>query len=163
MAPRHRTAILLALVFAFIMTTMARCLNRPSVTVPEDTSFVIYALDGDTYPMSSPNWRDFGFHGWPVLKECSITHSKGVELLDELLSDAASAKSLQVDCFNPRHGLRVKNSSGTVDYLICFECYSFESWTEGRETPGGGPITRGPESLFSAALKKCRSEENAES
>tara|TARA_B100001121_G_C18358361_1_gene465859 strand:+ start:19 stop:294 length:276 start_codon:yes stop_codon:yes gene_type:complete len=89
----------------------------------------------------------------------------GVELLDELLSDAASdaaAKAVRVDCFRPRHGLRVIDSSGTTDYLICFECRGFEIWSGGLQMPGGGSITRGPESLFSNTLKTCRSEEKVE-
>ena len=162
---RHplRKGIFLALACAFITTTMVRCLNRTVVTVPEDTSFVVYAIDGDTYPVASPDWRDFGFHGWPIVKQCSITHSKGVDLLDELLSDADSARASGVDCFNPRHGLRVESPSGVVDYLICFECGSFETWTQGREEHQSGPITQRPESLFSATLKGCRSEEKVES
>jgi hypothetical protein len=163
MRHRLRNVIFFALVFAFITTTMVRCLNRPLTTVPQDTAFVLYALDGDTYPVASPNWQDSGFHGWAILKQCSITHSEGVELLDALLADAASASSSVVDCFNPRHGLRVEYSSGTVDYLICFECFRFESWTDGREASATGSITQGPESLFSATLKNCRSEENVES
>ncbi|MAB27922.1 MAG: hypothetical protein CMJ53_01330 [Planctomycetaceae bacterium] len=162
MNARHRLGLGLSVLLAFLVTILVRCSTTPSVTVPPGTTFVVYALDGDTYPMSSSDWRDFGFHGWPILKECSISHSKGVELLDELLSDAASANSLQVDCFNPRHGLRVESSSGTVDYLICFECFSFETWTEGREGPQSGAITKGPESLFSATLKNCRSQETVE-
>lgn len=165
MSRRHWLGLVLSFVFALIVTVMARCSSRPMITVEADASFEIYSLDGDSYPMSSANWRDSGFHGWPILKTCSISHAKGAELLDELLSDAASAaaaKALPVDCFRPRHGLRVSDSSGTTDYLICFECRRFETWSGGRQMPGGGSITRGPESLFSNTLKTCRSEENVE-
>ena len=165
MSRRHRLGLALSFVFAFVVTVMARCSNRPMITVEADASFEVYSLDGDSYPMSSPNWRDSGFHGWPILKKCSIPHSTGVELLDELLSDAASdaaAKTVPVDCFRPRHGLRVTDSSGTTDYLICFECLGFETWSGGRQMPGGGSITRRPESLFSNTLKTCRSEENVD-
>ena len=163
MTRRHWLGLALSFVFALIVTVMARCSSRPMITVEADASFEIYSLDGDSYPMSSANWRDSGFHGWPILKTCSISHSKGVELLDELLSDSASAsRALRVDCFRPRHGLRVIDSSGTTDYLICFECRGFEIWSGDRQMPGGGSITRGPESLFSNTLKTCRSEENVE-
>lgn len=163
MNARHRFGLGLSVLFAFLVTILVRCSTAPPGTVPPGTSFVVYALDGDTSPASSPDWRDLGFHGWPILKECSISPSNGAELLDELLSDAASANSPLVDCFNPRHGLRVASSSGTVDYLICFECFRFETWTAGREGHQSGGITQGPESLFSATLKNCRPQENAES
>ena len=163
MSARHRFGLGLCVLLAFLVTILVRCSTAPSITAPPDTSFVVYALDGDTYPVASPDWRDFGFHGWPILKHCSISPSNGAELLDELLSDAASANHLQVDCFNPRHGLRVESSSGTVDYLICFECFRFETWTAGREGHQSGAITQGPESLFSATLKNCRPQEYVES
>ena len=165
MSRRHWFGLTLSFVFALIVTVMARCSSRPMITVEADASFEIYSLDGDSYPMSSANWRDSGFHSWPILKTCTISHAKGVELLDELLSDAASdaaVNALPIDCFRPRHGLRVNDSSGTTDYLICFECRRFETWSGGRQMPGGGSITRGPESLLSNTLKTCRSVENVQ-
>ena len=80
---RHRFGLGLSVLLAFLVTILVRCSTAPPGTVPPGTSFVVYALDGDTFPTSSPDRRDFGFHGWPILKECSISHSKGVEVLDD--------------------------------------------------------------------------------
>lgn len=35
-----------------------------------------------------------------------------------------------VDCFNPRHGIHVIRDGETIDFLICFECYSLEMYVD---------------------------------
>ncbi len=32
-----------------------------------------------------------------------------------------------IECFNPRHGLRLQIGGRTIDFLICFECQQVEA------------------------------------
>jgi hypothetical protein len=161
MHARFRFGLAFSLMLAFMTMILVRCSTAPALAVHDDDSFVVYSLDGDTSPTRAPGWREVGFHGWQILRQCSLDPSKGLDLLEQMIDVAVDAPSLQIDCFNPRHGLRVERESGSVDYLICFECRTYEVWTDG--VVSFGAITTEPESAFATTLKNCRSEENVRS
>ncbi|MBA4066816.1 MAG: hypothetical protein C0501_24530 [Isosphaera sp.] len=58
-------------------------------------------------------------------------------------------------CFNPRHGIRVTSDKKTVDFVVCFECFSVKSYADGKDA-GGFLITKSPQKAFDAALTDAK-------
>ena len=121
-----------------------------------DGAFTLYSLDGDRYPGEpAPEGAEL-LHGWLVLKSCPIksiaTREKLFKALDRGI-DQYDAE-FQVDCFNPRHAIRVESMGTTVDYLICFQCSNYYIW-EGEKQVSGGNTTSYPKATFDEVLAGC--------
>jgi hypothetical protein len=43
-----------------------------------------------------------------------------------------------IDCFRPRHAIRIAAKGTTTDHLICFECQNFMAWPNGEMTSEDG-------------------------
>jgi hypothetical protein len=119
-------------------------------------TFVLYSLDGDRYPGEPAPEGATLLHGWLVLQECPITsldtREKLFKALDRGIDEHSSSTPL--DCFNPRHAIRVESMGITVDYLICFQCSNYYIY-EGDKQVSGGFTTSSPKSTFDQILSSC--------
>ncbi len=115
-----------------------------------DVRLTLYALNPER--VDFPDDRKAGeFHGFPVLGQAAISSARERKtLLDALAAAARAGDGAGTKCFNPRHGLRVESASGTVDFVICFQCRLVSVY-------GGNPMNLfligGPSDAFDRALK----------
>ena len=112
-------------------------------------AMTLYALDGDRYPGDPTPPSTPLLHGWSVIKSCQIDD---LRIKEEILAafDAGIADHRggpAVDCFRPRHAIRTELDGVTTDYLICFECSNWMSWTDDRRTGGGHTSDRSSRTL----------------
>jgi hypothetical protein len=94
------------------------------------------------------------FHGWKVLGTKAVEDEKTREELVEVFEHGvAEYKGGPAKCFNPRHGIRVKDNGTTVDFVICFECFQVRLYTTG-EKEKNFLVSRSPAELFNKILKE---------
>ena len=122
----------------------------------------VMALDGDTYPDMS-DMPDMGalaqenlIHGWAILQACSLDQGRpSIQVLRALNSDIAQGYAgIPVDCFQPRHAVRVQSEDAIKGYLICFQCHNFQCWVDG-SLVASGSISNQSEEILSRALARC--------
>lgn len=121
--------------------------------------FILYRLDGDRYPGEpNPDGAEL-LHGWAMLKACDIEDADDrLDLLDAFeqgqqeMRDASEYPTL--DCFQPRHAIRIVRDDVTTDHLICFQCFNLMTWVDDVQV-GSGSTTASPRSTFDAILSRC--------
>ena len=102
----------------------------------------VMALDGDTYPdmQDMSDMPDMGasvqenlMHGWAILQACSLDQGDPQSKSSgSLNSDIAQGYAgIPVDCFQPRHAVRIQTEDLVKEYLICFQCHNFQCWLDG--------------------------------
>ena len=139
------------------LMAIAGCINSEKPPDPRSAgAMTLYALDGDRYPGDPVPPDTSLLHGWSVIKACRIDDRRTRE---EILTafDAGIAGhrgGTPIDCFRPRHAIRVELDDVTTDYLICFECANWMSWTDGLRT-GGGRTSDRPTQTFDRILGDC--------
>lgn len=97
-----------------------------------------------------------GFYGWTVLGRTTLSDQAASRLLSELKKGIPTFSGPVVECFTPRHGLRIEHSGKTVDLVICFECYRCLTYLDGKED--GFSVTRDPQPAFDAELTRAGME-----
>ena len=111
-------------VFAVLVASMFGAFNRfPSPVlraVTADSKLVLYSLT----PSEGPARIDDAsvFRAYPILGQTVLSGSTDRVLVADSLRLAARGAWDRAACFNPRHGIRATDSSGTYDILLCFEC-----------------------------------------
>lgn len=71
---------------------------------------------------------DKGFQGWLVLGKTKIDDAVTRKSVIDALRKGIEENELNAEehkaagCFQPRHGIRLKRDTKTVDIVICFEC-----------------------------------------
>ena len=115
------------------------------------TDFELLSLDPDR-----ENADSNGFHGWKVLGKTTITDA-GVrnDLISAFKKGVPRRKIEPVDCFNPRHGIKLVSDGITHEFVICFECYQVQ-WHSPRSTRGGFQITSSPQETFDKILRASK-------
>ena len=162
MLGRHLfTPALLPFTLAAIVMAVAGCTSheaRPGTTPDPraEGTMTIYALDGDRYPGDPVPPGTTLLHGWSVIKACRIddgqTREEILTAFDEGI--AAHRGGPPVDCFRPRHAIRIELDGVTTDSLICFQCSNWMRWTDGRPT-GGGATSDRSKPTFDRILENC--------
>jgi hypothetical protein len=94
----------------------------------KDARMTLYSLD----PMRSG--KDSGdkeklFHKYFILGQVEITDPDERTQLIALLAEDIRLKEgrWSIQCFDPRHGLRVSTSAGDCDFVICFACRKIQA------------------------------------
>ena len=94
---------------------LPRCQTRSCFAGDEDATSLqvsVLALDGDTYP-DMPNMgasdQENLMHGWSILQACFLDQGRpSIQVLRALNSDIAQGHTgVPVDCFQPRHAVRI--------------------------------------------------------
>ncbi|MCH2134187.1 MAG: hypothetical protein MK116_10595 [Phycisphaerales bacterium] len=158
-AHRHRM-LLPALVIMMITAagTTSCDSNQSNVSASDPRlqgTFTLYRLDGDRYPGDPVPEGAVLMHGWPILQSCPIDSTATRQELIQALDDGiANGGGVPVDCFNPRHAIRIEAGDTTTDYMICFQCSNYDIWTNDRKT-GGGLMSSSPKSTFNRVLDRC--------
>ena len=112
------------------------------------TEFELLSLDPDR-----ANADSNGFHGWKVLGKTTITDAGVRNVLIAAFEKGVPRRNMEpVDCFNPRHGIKLVSDGITHEFVICFECYQVE-WHSPRSTRGGFQITSSPQATFDKILR----------
>ncbi|HEV7404928.1 MAG TPA: hypothetical protein VGO11_18440 [Chthoniobacteraceae bacterium] len=105
------------------------------------TSIEVYSLDPDKYKYQDlsaelgppgdgrpqvpkrlpvPKGTVF-FYDYRVLGKVTVERGARFEKLRESLITGIAPGSMML-CYSPRHGIRVKGKTGTIDLVICFQC-----------------------------------------
>jgi hypothetical protein len=126
-----------------------------------DGAFILYSLDGDRYPGEPVPEGGKLLHGWLILKACPIddvaTRRRIFRAFDDGIDDAPGG--VPVDCFTPRHAISVESNGVRMEYLICFQCFNWYSYEDGKSV-GGGRTSRSPASTFDEILSACSGKTN---
>ena len=152
----------LAYVFVLSVLLSWGCSNGRSPLVNKhaiskgEGAFTLYRLDGDRYPGEPAPEGAQLLHGWLVLQECAITSTATREKIFRALDDGIDGYGggVPVDCFRPRHAIRIDWMGVTVDYLICFQCRNYYIY-EGDKMVSGGNTTSSPKKTFDRILDEC--------
>ena len=163
----------MALMAAFML---AGCAGPPqNASYPllgiEDASSVqltILALDGDTYPSVYSARTDTSgeerLHGWLVLQSCPLEqNAQSMRLLRSINRDMAQGyKGIPVDCFQPRHAIRISTNDSSTEYLICYQCHNYQCWVDG-SLVASGSISSLSEEVLNSAITSCAQDAPEES
>ena len=115
-------------------------------------SWELYSLD----PEQRKDPPKVAFHDWRVLGKTTVKDADTrTRLLAALEKGAKENDGTVADCFNPRHGIRVKAGDKTIDLVICFECYQTAIYT-GEEKTGGYKTARSPQPVLNKVLTDAR-------
>ena len=134
--------------------------NTPltSLGIEDATSLQVsvMALDGDTYPDMDDSVQENLMHGWTILQFCSLVQGTGsIKVLRTLNSDIAQGHAgVPVDCFQPRHAVRIQNEDLVKEYLICFQCHNFQCWMDGVLVASGSIFNQSEKNL-NRVLAEC--------
>ena len=113
--------------------------------------FELLSLDPDREKID-----ENGFCGWTVLGKTTIQDADvRTKLVDAFKKGVAQSDDTAVDCFNPRHGIQVVHDGTTHQFVICFECYQVEWYTNNANT-GGFHIADSPQEIFDEILKASK-------
>ena len=74
------------------------------------------------------------FHHFRLLGQATVTDSATRKRVAASVESAVrDFNGLRAFCFNPRHVVRVTSGSQTYDFVICYECSSFQYFSGERE------------------------------
>ena len=138
----------------------APSMNSPltSLGIDDATSVQVsvMALDGDTYPDMEASVQENLMHGWTILQVCSLDQGPfSRKVLRTINSDIDRGHAgVPVDCFQPRHALRLQTENAVKEFLICYECRNFQSWVDG-SLVGSGSISNRSEEFLNRVLSEC--------
>jgi hypothetical protein len=148
----------------FSAETNAVAANRQLPTELENfltnaDDFTLFSLNPDPdFEHKSTNT----FQNHVILGQIKIVKMTTRITLITALNDGISAENENVppgvgvllpDCFNPRHGIRVKNGDETVELLICFECAQIQVHSS-KGKSWFFMTTKKPAAIFNFVLKK---------
>jgi hypothetical protein len=95
-----------------------------------DPKLVLYSLDpqrlvfldsGEVQPLSDDVPK---FHGYRILGQTTLASSESQRVVVKTIREGVRNWDGRVNaCFEPRHGIRVTDASGTYDFLVCFTCH----------------------------------------
>jgi len=118
-----------------------------------NSQMFLYSIDPEQRQWTAVAPGQF-FHSYMILGKVKITaqHEKTI-LLKSLAQGirGGGGNSIPVDCFVPRHGLRVIIGSSTNDFLICFECRSVHTFVFKHSD---FPISDSPSGRFNESVDK---------
>ena len=132
--------------------------TSPTVARFSDGDFVLVRLNGDRYPGEPvPDGSEL-LHGWEIVESLPIesVHDRAriFTAFEEGEEEANRNPGIAIDCFRPRHAIRIDRDGTTTDHLICFQCRNFMTWTDGEMT-GGGSMSDLPKDVFESYLDEA--------
>jgi hypothetical protein len=149
---RSANALLLVLLLcgcsqkARVATAITKLSNSPS-------KFVLNSLDPGPLVHDESVQTATVFHGYDILGRAEITDADERRALVRALARGARDSDGSIGlCFNPRHGLHIEQSGGSVDFVICFECLQVHA----HGFQGGSEFLTSatPQSTFDESLRR---------
>lgn len=158
-----RPALLVATVLPGLLAGCTGDVGRAAATSEQDRRFdavevVVFRLGESGYPV--PPGRKAGalLHGYEAVSRCPLG---SVADRQELLADFEEGRArgradrgIPVDCFRPRHAVRVVEDGVVTDHLLCFECRNLMTWIDG-EPAGGDAMSPIFEPVVEQVLDRC--------
>jgi hypothetical protein len=125
----------------------------PVGRLSQPDELILYSLAGYEHSPSLGGKAPEGelFHNVPILGKLNVENPQDRQEIVAALKDGAARGDKLAFCFFPRHGLRVTENGHTLDFVVCFECYQFKLFEDGREQTL--PITRDPQEVFNKHLE----------
>ncbi|MCZ7648893.1 MAG: hypothetical protein M5U26_27160 [Planctomycetota bacterium] len=150
-----RTCFLLALFALAAAGARAEEKNRipeaVQAALEKAESFTLYSLD----PREREEKPKDAFHGYAVLGQTEVKEAETrKELLAAFKKGVEENQGEMAKCFEPRHGIRVKDGETTHDLVICFECLQVLSYRDAKEEREQHfLVSASPQPAFDAVLK----------
>lgn len=99
--------------------------------------------------------RPGAFHGWEVLGRTTLkTADDREKLIHAFESGIEESDGTVASCFAPRHGITVQHDGKRHEFVICFQCLSFQWFVDGN-LENGLPITSSPQAAFDELLTRA--------
>jgi hypothetical protein len=118
-------------------------------------AMTLFSLDGNYTPEDGKQPPSEMFNGYPVLGKLEIASPNDrLAILRAVQRGIAESDGKEAKCFWPRHGVRLKQSGKTIEFLICFHCLQLEQYIDGK--PVHKPTTDTPKSVLNGYLKQAR-------
>lgn len=159
--PSKLGRLLLMLALSLVLCSAIGCHAKvnPVANLEQATSITLYSIDGNHLPQDENAKRPATaekFHGYPVLGKVELTVAADRKtLLSELRRGIEGNNGMVAGCFIPRHALRATQPSGTIEYVICFECMQINVYENGKSVTNM-LTTAAPQPAFDAVLKKAK-------
>jgi hypothetical protein len=144
----------MAAVLLCLTSLVLGCGGEPEINVEGVERVALYSIDFlEHLPGEEPEGRET-FHGYHVLGRVEFKDAGRIEELLGAFNEGVARGGAPVDCFWPRHALRVEDREGeTSDYVICFECFQFIVYRAG--TSATRTIARSPSKAFDSFLREA--------
>jgi hypothetical protein len=128
----------------------------PVARLSQPDELILYSLEGPEYlpSLGGPPPEGEMFHDFPILGKLDVKNPQDREEIVAALKDGAAHGNQLAFCFLPRHAVRIVENGHTLDFVICFECYQFKLFEDGKEQTL--PITRSPQKVFNKYLRAAR-------
>lgn len=162
--PTHRFALALAL--SCLPTLVAS--GADDNKIPADVqaaldkaeSFELYSLDPSREPGEPGKDEEkkddtTKFQGWKVLGKTTVAKEDRAKLVTALQDSVKENTGIVAACFIPRHGIRVKHDKKVFDIVICFQCFSANTFVDDQRSDGF-LVTGTPQPAFDKVLKDAK-------
>ena len=73
------------------------------------------------------------YYGFKILDTVKIRNSSDIANIQTAIQSAIDEGREPAMCFEPRHGVRIREGGVTTDYLICLECSYVHIYTNGNK------------------------------
>ena len=125
----------------------------PLAVLDNPDRMILYSIDGDAVRHDRTVEGADLFHRAPVIGQVNVIAADKRSALAYALKQGIESPERPVECFWPRHALRVTSNGRTVDYLICFECsriYVYEGNSKVVKH-----VSRAPQRIFNQHLREA--------
>jgi hypothetical protein len=122
----------------------------------------IYALDPESIQMKGLTMdaaarlsAEQAFYDHQILASADLPGTDERHELITLLWGGISdhEEGIPIDCFNPRHGIRVRSGDRWLDWVICFKCHRLHVYDQDGEQVASKGISSSVEPRFSAIYR----------
>jgi len=112
------------------------------------SSVVLYSLEPI---MQQPGMRD-QLDGFDILGKVNLDREETKICVATFEKAIADSNGQAMDCFDPRHALRVFSDGHNYDFLLCYACDHLAVYRDGRDV--GGVSVAGSPGALNHLLKK---------
>jgi hypothetical protein len=132
--------------------------------IPID-SMTLYSLDAEHELGLDEKPTGETFHNYPVLGKTDVADPKDhTAILVAIKKGIAQSDGKLINCFWPRHGVRLVQDGKTIEYVICFECSQLDEYRDGgrsHKTTTGSPAPLLDQHLESAGVPQQKRGKSA--
>ena len=130
----HRTTLGMALAVCagLSLSLLAATPQEAAPTNKQTKTLIAYKVD----PNVAEKPGEAGtLQGWKVLASKPVPDGKLRDRIEKVLGDKSTYGDQGAKCFQPGMGFTVKSEEGTVDIVICLQCYWLYEYKPGQDEP----------------------------